>query len=111
MMKKIPTMKRKEQPKTPALVDLRETSKRGGTKPMVSQQQIAKLRKGDIAIVLAHDPDPRVPAALELRITRRERDMFYGRVLGLLGAEHDGDLVVFHACNIHNAIWKKRKKE
>jgi len=105
-------MKRKEQRKSPVLVDLRETSKRGGTKPMVSTQQIAKLRKGDIAIVLAHDPDPRVPAALELRITRRERDVFYGRVLGLLGAEHtDGDLVVFHACNIHNAIWTKRKKD
>jgi hypothetical protein len=105
-------MKRKEQPKTPALVDLRETSKRGGIKPMVSPQQIAKLRKGDIAIVLAHDPGAGVPAALELRITQRERKNLYGRVLGMPGGEHKrGDLVVFQACNIHDAISTKRKDE
>jgi hypothetical protein len=98
---------------SPLLVDVH---KRFGKKAPLSRGQIAKLRKGDIAIVLAHHHDPRVPYALELRIARRDGDVFYGHMIGWLNQPtHDHpdhpDLVVFHACNIHNAIWTKRKKD
>jgi hypothetical protein len=80
------------------LINAREWHKRfgEGLQPLPKAKQIAKLRKGDLALVISQSDTSNT---WDVMITRRSGDVFYGRVQEP-SSQYDGALIVFHACNI-----------
>jgi hypothetical protein len=80
------------------LINAVELVQQGWHSSLPSAEEIRKLRKGDLVLVVAADYD-----VMGLGIDSRDGDIFF--------AWHEGELVAFHACNILVAIWPKRESK